>query len=243
MSDWFAYIERELERFIRQDPFDEIISKLGDETPFAFSRFGDGEFGAIFGVGEANCDGHPYFPDLGRRLKSIVESNPSYMMGLQPLAVLHHGICNILQLAGERNWVLADSLHRASVEARLGELFEALSDRDVTLVGPEHLRMLSERHGWALCLIPERKCWTEYESVLGRLKESLATSGGVVLFCASMMSNVLIDDLHAIKPGNTYIDAGSVLDPFAGVETRDYHATLGSEARVQIAIYGSGHRR
>jgi hypothetical protein len=237
---WFAYIQRELERFIQEDPFEDIVTMLGNGTPFAFSRFGDGEFSAIFGVGEVNCDGHAYYPDLGQRLRAIVEGNPGYLMGLQPLAVVYHGALQIWQVAGDRKWVLADSLHLASVESRLGELFGALSRRNVLLVGPEHLGKLAAAQGWSHSPIPSRDCWTQYVETRERLKETISPSGDVVLFCASMMGNVLIDDLYTLKPTNTYIDAGSVLDPYAGVQTRAYHAQLSADAIARQARCGSG---
>jgi len=48
----------------------------------------------------------------------------------------------------------------------------------------------------------------------------------VILFCASMMSNVLIDELHnlAKQPtiDATLIDIGSVFDMYVGVNSRSY---------------------
>jgi len=214
------------------DPYDEIVGMLRDRVPFAFSRFGDGEFNAIYGVEGVNCDGHRYFPDMGRRLREIVEREPDYLMGLQPGAILMHGAWRTVAISGgtpndgQRSWMLADSLHDASLNNRLDSFLDALGGRDVLLVGAEHLRGFSESKGWRYQPVPAHDCWTAYEETLEGLKSSIPSSGGVLLFCASMMSNVLLDDLYTLNPANTYIDTGSLFDPYAGVISRLYHEEL-----------------
>lgn len=208
------------------DPFDEICRNLADRTAFSFSRFGDGEFNAILGLEGANCDGHRYFPDMGERLRGILNQGPGYMMGLQPLAVMIHGAKRILPFSGGIRWVLADCLQWALVEGRLGKLFDALAGREVLLVGPEHLQELAGSKGWDRIPVPSRDCWLAYEETLESSKGVLPAADAVVLLCASMMSNVLIDDLYNWNPANTYLDLGSILDPYVGVNSRIYHGEL-----------------
>lgn len=208
------------------DPFDDICRSLTDRTAFAFSRFGDGEFNAILGAEGANCDGHEYFPDLGQSLRRILSQDPTYLMGLQPLAVMIHGAKQILPFSAGIRWVLADCLQWALVEGRLGKLFDALAEREILLVGPDHLQELARSQGWDHVLVPTRNCWLAYDDTVRSLKGALPGDDRVVLFCASMMSNVLIDDLYSWNPANTYLDLGSILDPCAGVHTRIYHGEL-----------------
>ncbi|MEF8811131.1 MAG: hypothetical protein V5A47_09435, partial [Bacteroidales bacterium] len=61
--------------------YKDLIDNLIDREPFAFARYGDGEWNAIFGKDGTNCDGHEYYEDMGKRLADIVRSNPSYLMG------------------------------------------------------------------------------------------------------------------------------------------------------------------
>jgi len=217
------------------DPYDEIVGMLREGASFAFSRFGDGEFNAIFGVEGVNRDGHQYFPEMGRRLREIVEREPDYLMGLQPMAIFTHGARQTMWMSsstpddGMRRWVLADSLHDASLDNRLDGFLDSLEGKDVLLVGPQHLRGFSESKGWRYQPVPGHDCWTAYEETLERLKSSTPGSGGVVLLCASMMSNVLLDDLFTLNPANTYIDTGSLFDPYAGVISRPYHEELDLE--------------
>jgi hypothetical protein len=219
-------------RFLREfgyefkDPFDDFCRMLEESRAFSFSRFGDGEFNAIFGAQGANCDGHQYFPDLGRRLREVLDTNPSYTVGLQPLAVMIFGAERIMSVSQGVGWVFAGTLHAALREQRLGQFLDALAEREVLLVGPEHLRKLSKSKGWEHTPVSPQNCWNEYDEIIGLLRDSVSGSGDVVLFCASMMSNVLIDDLHIENPANTHIDVGSVFDPLVGVNSRHYHSEL-----------------
>ena len=121
-------MQAQLEDYL-PDPFEDICRMLRNGEAFSFSRFGDGEFAAIFGVEGANVDGHRFFPDLGMKLKEIVESKPDYLMGLQTQALLAHGALPIRSLSPDTQWVLADSLHNASMEGHLGSFFNALDGR------------------------------------------------------------------------------------------------------------------
>ena len=224
-----AFLERFSEAFgyRLQDPFDDICSCVADGRAFSFSRFGDGEFNAIFGVEGENCDGHRYFPDLGERLAAILASEPTYLTALQPLAAMVHGMERVLSCSGCIRWVLADCLQWALIEGRLVNLFDSLAQRDeVVLVAPDHLRRLSDARGWSHVSIPLENCWLEYPAIRSLLHGTLTPSNHVVLFCASMMSNVLIDDLHHWAPGNTYLDIGCAFDPCVGVNSRGYHTRL-----------------
>lgn len=230
--DYEALLQRSSRRFERifgyglRDPFEDICAMLRDGRAFSFSRFGDGEFNAIFGEDGMNCDGHRYFPDLGRRLGEVLERKPGYFMGLQPMAIDIHGPKRILALSEGIQWVFGDCLHRASTEGRLEGFFDALRGREIILVGPERLSGLAHSQGWMHLPVPLQNCWIAYSDSVRRLENSVSDSGTVVLFCASMMSNVLVDDLYAFNPANTYLDAGSLLDPYAGIRSRSYHYQL-----------------
>lgn len=212
------------------DVFDTICHKLRNGERFSFARFGDGEFNAIYGKKGANCDGHEYFPDMGKRLREILESHPNYMMGLQPLTVTSDRMKQIAKDFPGIEWVDADSIHNASIDGKMDEFFDAVYDRRCVIVGPQHLMKLNihvlERAGWLGVNhfpIHDFNCWSyDYELCKNYLK-SLNTKDIVILFCASMMSEVLIDEFHQDA---TCIDLGSVLDPYCGVKSRRYHHKL-----------------
>jgi len=56
------------------------------------------------------------------------------------------------------------------------------------------------------------------------MHEDRSNEGVVVLFCASMPTKWLIDELHKQHwGGHTYIDMGSVFDVYVGRCSRGYH--------------------
>lgn len=203
------------------DVFDLICEKLRNREQFSFARYGDGEWNAIYGKQGANCDGHEYFPDMGKRLREIVESKPKYMMGLQPLTVASERIVQIQKDFPGIDWIDADSIHNASIDGRTEELFNVIRPQDSLIIGPRHM---SDEFTTDFILIQSINCWLEVESTIHKIHSWIMGKQRPVIFlCASMMSEVLIDEFHQEA---TLIDLGSVLDPYCGVKSRRYHHKL-----------------
>jgi hypothetical protein len=215
----------------KQFTYVNFLEKLKNNEIFSFSRYGDGEWNAIFGAGGQNCDGHQYFSEMGKRLKEIVISSPKYIMGLQNMAKRLSGP-QIEKLLIDNNvdieWTNSDILHRANINGRLGELFEVLSSKRVHFVAPSHLKGVNTLFEYKEFLdIPEKNCWTKYNGILKRLRTMLAKKakkGDIVLFCASMMTNVLIDDVYEEFGEKVFLlDVGSIFEPHIGMSIRRYH--------------------
>lgn len=204
--------------------FNSFVYMLHNRINFKFSRFGDGEFNAITGKIGTNCDGHEYFPDLGAELNRVLLSSPDYFVGIQPLTVsLNKTEINILIEAAGIEWLNADVLHNASIDGKLHEFLAALQDRQVIIVGPDHL--MSFKPQSAYIIIPPVNCWKAYESTCKQIEFHLAgMTNAVVLLCASMMSEVIIDRFKDVD--HTFIDCGSVFDPYFNVKSRKYHHKL-----------------
>ena len=197
-----------------------ICANLNSRTEFKFARYGDGEFNCMFGKPGRNCDLHEYFPDMGTRLmKSLLRAN--YMVGIQPLALTLYRE-RIVPLITGLDVYNSDALHNASIDGCLNMFTNALEGRYVILVGPVHL---STFDAGVHIIIPSVNCWTEYENIRQQIAFHIdGVNNAVVLLAASMMSEVLIDDF-ADEP-HTFIDIGSVLDPYFGVKSRRYHHKL-----------------
>ena len=209
--------------------FDDMVRKIRDREPFAFSRFGDGEFACMTGVNGANCDGHGYYPELGKRLKAVLQDNPSYYVGVQPKLMKDSGpdFVNWLRVNGiYRAWVNADILHDASIAGRfIKEFVYELSECDTCFVVP------ASYSGFELpfcdaVYVPEKNCWLAYEHVKSQVLDMIADGDSTFCFSAGMMSKVMIHELWQMFPDRTYIDLGSVLDPYLGLNTRRYHGQI-----------------
>jgi len=236
MAEVLKAYQLRLERFLEsfpeefgyplEDPFDDMVEMLAERRAFSFARFGDGEFFAVLGESGENCDGHGYHPELGRRLGEILAAKPAYLTGLQPLAVMRHGVEPIRTRSHGIRWVYSDSLHSALLDGRLDRFFDALKRLPVVLVGPPHLHSFAVEKAWLFAEVAYGDCWPQYEALKRLLAPWARVDGVIFLFCASMTSNVLIDDLHKANPRNTYIDVGSVFDPFVGIASRVYHDAI-----------------
>jgi len=220
--------------------YQEIVNNLKESKNFSFSRFGDGEFNAILGASpgqdpKQNCDRHRYFKDMGMRLYKVILSNPNYVMGMQNLAKRlrkddsdFHTLINHVD-----NWVDSDVLHRASIKQGLSAMFDALRERNIILVANEQLSFIVDKIytpvnfcDFQHIVISPRDCWLEYAEVKNRLLE-LIEKDDVILYAASMMTEVLIDDIYNIYGEKvTQIDVGSAFDPYCGIKSRSYHNNL-----------------
>lgn len=209
--------------------FDRMCEMLRNDQQFKFARYGDGEFFCMFGKKGHNCDKHEYFQDLGDALRNAYFSDPRYMIGIQPLSI-NNGIYQQADIIGGTPAYIynADVLHNASIDGKLIELFKSFEGRPSVVVGPAHLSNVGDI--WIK--IPDVNCWLDYDRVYGELysllnyldPQKIATRKPVVLLCASMMSEVLIHDFKDHEA--TFIDCGSVLDPYYGKLSRSYHHKL-----------------
>jgi hypothetical protein len=203
-----------------------FVSNIENKVPFTFSRWGDGEWKAVFNSPGSNCDGHEYFPDLCEALRNVLLGNPKYLMGMQNFAVRRMGD-QIEQFLLDHDlnidWLNADVFHHASIKGRFTPFIEAISKRSLVLVGPAPLRNLKLEKRFIE--IPEKNCWLDRTNITRLVDLSLRNEKeAVVLFCASMASNVIIHDLYQLHgTRHTFLDMGSVFMPYVGVANRSYH--------------------
>lgn len=209
---------------------DKLAAKIAAQEPFAFSRWGDGEWRAVVAPNarKSNCDGHAYFPDMSVALGNALRSRPNYILGFQhwPKKV-RKPWCEWLEREGltDLEWVEANIFHWC---AQKGDWrFREWPD---ILVGPMHLEPVFPN---ATCIyVPDKNCWRATEPVLAALRHELRVRDQhtVVGFCASMAANAWIHTMHHEYPQHTLIDFGSVFDPLAGVYSRRYMRRAAKEA-------------
>lgn len=221
--------------------FQDVLTKLKNKEPFAFSRWGDGEWICLLqnerafkkGKPRSNCDGHTYFPDLGEALGNVLKSNPSYYLGMQPLARRIMG--DEIEAWQKDNgvnidWCGSEIFHEASAKREFYEPFmDALKGRTVIMVGPQHLG----GGPWDVHIrVPLMNAWESNYEISVRLAHLVEQNPEdfVVLFAAGMTSNVLLHEIKCISDDwgqhDTFIDIGSVLDPYFGKKSRKYHYGL-----------------
>lgn len=210
------------------------IHQLNQNEVVILSRWGDGEFKCLYQLekeNKYNCDGHKYYKDLGDRLKKILKSHPPYTNGLSAFGSLKkvkdkkgiYILDRVLTDYPNINWILGCVFRKVSLDIGLSDFFSILNKKSVVLVGPKHMKVLNKRFSFNHIIIPEKNCWIEYDNVL---KKCMNQNANIYIFCASMMANVLIDDLYQLKKNVSLIHIGSTFDPYVGKCTRSNHSDM-----------------
>jgi hypothetical protein len=201
---------------------------------FSMSRWGDGEFNCIFGVAGENCDHHQYFPEMGVDLLRSLKSGLPYYRALVHIAFKELGQDRISKFLAENEisctWVDGDVFLQRSAEGTLFPFIEILRERNVLYVGPSHLRSISP---WVFPVVefievPDKDCYLTKIDTEAKIIKSVSNHQiDIILFSASMATNVMIDDLYeSVGMSCTMIDVGSLFDIYAGRKSRSTHTRI-----------------
>ncbi len=217
--------------------YNQFLQKLKDKEPFTFSRFGDGEFASLLNlrpeIGQKNADGHEFFPDMGEALANVLKSKPEYYVGMQRFAREDRYPEQIEKFLNDNdlnglNWVNADVWHHASIHGDFEEFFEALKTRSVVFVAPAYLKSLN-KFSCGFVTVADQNCWFSRQDVINEIKSKWVNTreNVVFIFCASMPAKVMIHELYQeFGKQHTFLDAGSVFDPYVGKASRSYHKKI-----------------
>jgi hypothetical protein len=201
--------------------YETLLYNIKNNISFAFSRWGDGEWLNVNKFNGKNCDGNIYYSDLGDELKKIVSVKQYYHMGVQ--TYIQYSVNESMKYT--QDWTDADVLHRASINGTLYDFISLLNTVHVVYVGNESLKKLEFIDEFIE--IPYNNCWLSRNEIIDRIKNTFVeNTHKVYLFSAGMVSNVFVDRLWKLNNTNTYIDVGSVFDPYVGRTTRSYHKLL-----------------
>lgn len=210
-------------------PLSYYTEKIARGEHFAFSRYGDGEWNAIFGLPGQNCDGHLYFKELGKDLSaSILAKHPApfhYARGTR--GTVEHGV-RIHEWLAEHHtstveWYDCDVFLEASLGGYLLPFVQAMNTRDILYVGPSHIVRLSQLRIHFFVETPLINCYLVKDSMLDAIRAILEVGVDLVLFSAGMASNVLISELYPEYGSRvTFLDLGSLFDVYCGVKSRKY---------------------
>lgn len=211
---------------------ERLLDAVRNHRPFALSRFGDGEWMIVRnlaldytqkGNGEFRFDPEDDVDQSARRalIDAFHYSAQGYFVGIgcpccwgrEKLAALRQ-VCR--QPDSRLTWAnLWGNANYPRVRKELIPLFQTY--REVIFVGHR------TADPWRLPFPVRRafpvgtNAWTEDFALVDQLVDMVSrrTAGGsMFLFCAGPLSNILAARCHAANPENTYLDAGSILDPW-----------------------------
>lgn len=208
--------------------FENLIEK---EVPFAFPRYGDGEFSSILGYSGKNCDGVQYTEKLRNSLiKTLISPHlqDTYFYGMLAIALRFYRpyiekFTSIHNL--QITWTEATFLVAANRHGRFAGFLDTLRKRPILYVGPKYLRKLPEILGLKIDYFIEVPEKTAFESREAIRKEVLFQAGKAdfIGFSTGPSSKWLIWALFPdIGDKYTLFDFGSVFDGYVGRPSRKY---------------------
>jgi hypothetical protein len=210
---------------------DTFADHLRNREPFAYLRFGDGEWLSILGKPGRNRDGQDFAPEtLGLDLRRVLEyasslwpANQRFYVGLHAGtfrdAISRHVVeCG---LAFRVHWV-ADSLFELGV-INLSTLRFLLAVREFRgpklLVANETLAPIARALNCEHVLVSAHNSYAQLHSIELKCREYQPC---LVVCCAGMASEPLLARLHRHDPNGYYVDCGSIFDALVGRLTREY---------------------
>ena len=205
--------------------FDRVLKWIEQEKHFTYSRFGDGELNAIFNKNGQNCDGHIYYPELGKALKKIILKNPTYFMGLQKLGdEKYRDSEEWMKLRARVRWHDMEIFTKASRSGRMKEFADLLRAKNVVQVGNANLRSLGLTNRFIE--VPVLNCWDQRENIVREIFREVK-KGDIIIYSSGMPSKVFIDHFYSLFGNSiTQIDCGSVWDYYTGINSRSYMNNL-----------------
>lgn len=212
------------ELFYKKD-FSYFLNKIENNEHFRYSRFNDGELIAIIGQSPqgANCDGHQYFPEMGKELKEVLlnyKFNENYILEsfdhwYNVLPYIRTVLHQLKVLNPELSFLHTDFiriLHEQEPEKFI-ELLKILKKKKLVIVGPSYLKKLDKYFDFRFIDVPIKNCYREKDRIIKEIRKISDVEDDVFfLLSASMPANIIIDKFTDNR--NTYLDWGSVWDTF-----------------------------
>ena len=169
---------------------------------FVFIKRGDGELACMNGEKGANCDGHPYSEELGKRLSLAFD----YLSKFDSV--------NIVEFDNQKEYNVL--LHRT--DSNLGQVSDfyktiGSSNRKKILIAPKKLERVARILGAQHIVVPEINAYEKYTQIFEQIP---ITDNAIYIFCAGMPSKVMIAELYDKNKNATYLDCGSAFDPAVG---------------------------
>ncbi len=215
--------------------------KLKNKENFSLVRFGDGEMIVINGESidlSKKCNGeHKYTPNNEEDEKhrhileqSLLFKNKQYFVGLPCRCCVGDEHCDQLRAQSqqdESNLTWANIFVNANYAAFLDSTVPALQSRTINIVCHTDANIQKLLFTVNKDFRVGANAWVaDYGHLIGEIEGYISTNeieNEVFIFCAGVLSNMLIYQLTKAYPNNTYIDLGSVFDSVMGLgKTRKY---------------------
>lgn len=230
---------------VRTHTLDFYVSRIEAREPFAFIRYGDGEFSAIFRDRKRTSSRSQDLTvaGLGQMMaKSVIKSHEAdnYFPALRRTAMkpyirqwLDDKVPNLI-------WHDCTTFYKASKHGSLYPFVKAVRELGwpVVVLGPERLKSLDGRvfDIAKFIQIPNKDCWAQR----GRVIKELRAVQGPAFFTltAGPAAKPWCWQLYATHEDSFIIDLGSLWDPYVGKKSRSYHGKVMRGNTIRLNLTG-----
>ena len=234
---------------------DIFNQRISDKENFSLVRFGDGEMRVVNGVqidlSKKYHGEHKYSPDAEKDehyrnilKESLLYKHPQYYVGLPCRCCVGNQHCDQLreqskQDAKQLTW--ANIFVNANYQKFINITVPELSLHKVNIICHEKADTNKLPFQINRSFLVGSNAWVnDYDRILAEIQDFILLNkikNEIFLFCAGVLSNMLIYQLTRVHPTNTYIDIGSVFDVVMDLgRTRKY--LEGSKKRLnQVCIW------
>jgi len=215
---------------IKTNSLQYYIDKLKSDEKFSFTRWGDGEWGCVFGAKGHNCDKHQYFKSMSKELTEAIVNDKGYYKATWPMNVpmmtnISHLITGMKEKYNiEDNWVDARVWEESAMQDTITPLIKQLEKMDFVIVSEKSKKDLPIKYR-DFIEVPVVDCYLEKENIKNEIKRLTEKYDRPVFgLSASMATNVIVDELfEEIGDKCWMIDFGSIWEPYIGKVSRSYH--------------------
>ncbi len=219
---------------MKDDIYDKMLHMIEFKKAFSFVRYGDGEWGTMFEDTELHSKliekWGSSLKQLSKPLLEIVNGDnvrkENYFLGIQ-----NHGYQmfreRIDNLLTNQNTCNSDILHRRNSKGEIDDFFKVLSNTNNLLVGPHYMSQLN-LFKFDLVETPQYDVWLHIQDLKDSVNAKLVSGKyHVILYSCSLAAKILIDHFYTLYGDKIIqIDVGSMLDPYCGMYSRNYHINV-----------------
>lgn len=202
------------------DQYKFVINNLKDGIPFAYARFNDGEMMGIDKIGSvvARGDQHVNEELHTSLIDAIKYTQLNYYVGI-PCEICfpyYNKLAN--ELVGDYDYkVSAVALTNRNWAKFISELGDVMVGKDVRFISgdDQDLTFLEKNLNFNIInhtKLTSKNSWGEIEKLTNYISD--VKGGEVVFISLGPSSRILVRKWFEINPNATYIDIGSILDPF-----------------------------
>ena len=207
---------------------DFFTKKILNNEHFTFVKYGDGELLCMLGAKGENCDFHSYSPRLAKLLQisfaKLLDSKKVFLADWKDnLIDARDSFIKMYNLEPKfADYECFLTVEENIKDNKLLNFYKILKNTNSkkVFVGPEKLEGVKEMFNIEdFITVPSKNAFDDYDSIKSKLISTL-DDNNIYIFCCSMMSCVLINDLMELNQNVTCLDIGSGLDPIFSYKSR-----------------------